>query len=127
MLKKLFWRGLTLIFLGIAVIGAILPGLPTTEFLLLALWSSSHGWAAVHRWLLNHQKYGPLLSQWKNHRIMPRRAKLICVLTMGISTYLLLSSAMPLWLKVSLVALMMLVLIWLISRPEHLQHDSQHS
>jgi uncharacterized membrane protein YbaN (DUF454 family) len=48
MLKTLLWRGLTIIAICLAMLGVILPGLPATEFILLAAWSSAKGWPAVN-------------------------------------------------------------------------------
>lgn len=40
-----------LVFTGLAIIGAILPGVPTTVFLIVALWAFSRSSAAMTRWL----------------------------------------------------------------------------
>ncbi|MCU4675295.1 YbaN family protein [Catenovulum sp. 2E275] len=118
MLTTFWWRFLTIIALALAVLGAVLPGLPATEFVLLAAWSSGKGWPAVNNWLLNHKTFGPVITQWNTHKIMPRKAKIFCCITMGISVYLLVSSQMMLWLKVLLILTILLVLCWLLSRPE---------
>ena len=43
-MKTLFWRSLVVIFITLGIIGAILPGMPTTVFLILAAWAASKGW-----------------------------------------------------------------------------------
>ena len=118
MLKIALWRLLALFFVALAFIGVILPGIPTTEFVLLAVWASANGWPKLHDWLLAHPRFGPLIKQWKTHRAIPRRAKWIAGLSMLLSTMLLISSNAPVWVKCSVPVMMALVMIWLARRPE---------
>lgn len=74
-MKTLFWRILVSIFVILAMIGAILPGMPTTIFLILAAWAASKGWPQMDAWLLNHPKYGITLRNWREHGTVPRKAK----------------------------------------------------
>ena len=53
-MKVLFWRSLVVIFVTLGFIGAVLPGMPTTVFLILATWAASKGWPQMDEWLLNH-------------------------------------------------------------------------
>ncbi|MDN5692036.1 MAG: YbaN family protein, partial [Acinetobacter sp.] len=46
-MKVLFWRTLVIVFIVLGFIGAILPGMPTTVFLILAAWAASKGWPQV--------------------------------------------------------------------------------
>jgi uncharacterized membrane protein YbaN (DUF454 family) len=65
-----------LIFVGLAVLGIILPVLPTTPLLLLALACFARSSERLHGWLLSHRLFGPFLQQWQETRSMPRRAKI---------------------------------------------------
>lgn len=118
MLKTALWRLLALFFLGLAFIGLILPGIPTTEFVLLAVWASANGWPRLHRWLLAHPRFGPMITQWQTHRAIPRRAKWIALLSMLVSAALLITSNAPMWVKYSVPVVMAIVMIWLARRPE---------
>ncbi len=40
-----------LVFTGLAILGAILPGMPTTVFLIVALWAFSRSSERLTRWL----------------------------------------------------------------------------
>ncbi len=117
-MKTLFWRTLVVIFIILGIIGAILPGMPTTVFLILAAWAASKGWPEMDAWLLNHPKYGPTLRDWRAHGTVPRKAKWIASIMMLISGTLMLFTNAPLWVKIFTDSIMLIVAIWLWLRPE---------
>jgi uncharacterized protein len=47
------------------IVGAFLPVLPTTPFLLVALWCFSKSSPKLESWLLSHPKFGPSLRNWR--------------------------------------------------------------
>lgn len=75
--------GWTCVALG--ALGAILPLLPTTVFLLVAAWAFSRSSPRWHRWLHEHPRFGHLLCAWEEHHAMPARAKRIALLTLALS------------------------------------------
>ena len=83
--------------LGLA--GIVLPVLPTTPFLLLALWAFGRSSVRFHDWLYNHRYFGPRLRDWHEHRVIPLRAKLTAwtVMTASLS-YIVYKGTLPLWL-----------------------------
>ncbi len=117
MLRMVLWRILALLFIGIAFLGLVLPGLPATEFLLLALWCSTKGWPELQQWLMNHPKFGPMLNDWQQHKAIPQRAKVFALVSMTLSCFLLFLSDFPLWVKCTTSSIMVIVLYWLITRP----------
>ncbi|RYY80065.1 MAG: DUF454 domain-containing protein [Moraxellaceae bacterium] len=114
----LFWRTLVIIFLILAVIGAILPGMPTTVFLILAAWAASKGWPALDHWLTHHPKYGHLIREWRAHKTIPRKAKVIATFMMSISAILMLFTNAPVLVKIFTDSVMLLVALWMWTRPE---------
>ena len=117
-MKTLFWRSLVVIFITLCIIGAILPGMPTTVFLILAAWAASKGWPQMDAWLLNHPKYGATLRNWREYGTVPRKAKWIASIMMLISGILMLFTNAPILVKVFTDVTMLIVAIWLWSRPE---------
>jgi len=95
-------------FFGLGAVGAVVPGLPTTPFMLLALWAFSKSSRRFHDWLYAHRLFGPPLHQWRDHRVIPVKAKFLAIVTMIASfTYLAFFTGMNTLLKV-IVALVML-------------------
>lgn len=117
-MRTLFWRTLVVIFITLGIIGAILPGMPTTVFLILAAWAASKGWPQMDAWLLNHPKYGPTLRDWRANGTVPRKAKWIATIMMTASGILMLFTSAPFWVQVFTDTTMLVVAIWLWLRPE---------
>lgn len=122
-MKTLFWRMLVIIFLVLAIIGAILPGVPTTVFLILAAWAASKGWPQVDAWLLKHPKYGPILRNWREHGTVPRKAKYWASGMMLLSGIIMLFTKAPLLVKLFTDVTMLIVAIWLWQRPEPIKNS----
>jgi uncharacterized membrane protein YbaN (DUF454 family) len=80
---RLTLMGFGWICIALGIVGAVLPVLPTTPFLLLAVWAFARSSPFFHQWLLHHRLFGPLLSQWERHRVIPIRAKIFAVTGMA--------------------------------------------
>ena len=74
--QKSILIALGLLFVGLAVLGMLLPVLPTTPLLLLALACFARSSERLHGWLLSHRAFGPVIRNWHETRSMPRRAKI---------------------------------------------------
>lgn len=107
-----------MIFVILGFIGALLPGMPTTVFLILAAWAASKGWPQMDAWLLNHPKYGATLRSWRENGTVPRKAKWFASIMMLISAIIMLFTNAPLLVKVFTDLTMLSVLTWLWLRPE---------
>jgi uncharacterized protein len=74
--RRVFYIGLGLAFFGLGVLGAFLPVLPTTPFMLVSLWAFSRSSRRLETWLLQHRRFGPRLVAWRAHRAVPLPVKL---------------------------------------------------
>jgi len=91
---------------------------PSAPFILLAAWSAGKGWPQLEQWLLQHEKYGPLIIAWRHERAIPRSAKWLASAMMLFSAVMLLVSAAPTLLKALLALFLIAVAIWLWTRRE---------
>lgn len=82
---RLFYFFLGWFFFAIGLIGVVLPVLPTTPFMLLALWGFSKSSKRFHNWLYQHHFFGSALQQWDQHKVIPLPAKIMSVAMMLIS------------------------------------------
>ena len=72
-------------FFALGIIGAMLPVMPTTVFMLLAAWAFSRSSKRLEAWLLAHRRFGPPLVRWRQHRVIPLSAKLLAWGSMAVS------------------------------------------
>lgn len=78
---RLAWMGLGLLCVGLALIGVLLPLMPTTIFLIIAAFAFARSSPRLHSWLLQHRIFGPLLKDWQDHKAINRKAKLMSTLS----------------------------------------------
>ena len=93
-------------FVGLAILGVVLPILPTTPFLLVAAACFAKSSPEMQRKLLANKTFGPLIHDWQKYRSIPRKAKRVALLTMILSvcwSAFMLQSAMLTALVVALV------------------------
>ena len=118
-LRRLLWLAAGWACFAVGVVGVALPGIPTTGPMLMALWCFARGSPRLHDWLLNHRVFGPPLRRWKQHRMIPLRAKVLAVSMMLASfAYVSLLSPLPIW-AVALVGALIAVGLVVVLRLPH--------
>lgn len=88
-IKKIMWMGLGFIFLGIAYIGVITPGIPWSTPTVIAAFCFAKGSTKWHNWIMNHKLFGSFLQNWSQKRVFPIYGKWAMVATMDISLVVL--------------------------------------
>jgi uncharacterized membrane protein YbaN (DUF454 family) len=68
-----------IVLVGIGFVGVFTPGLPTTVFLIMALYCFKKSSPRLERWLLGHKWFGPALTRWETDRSMTRRSKTVAL------------------------------------------------
>lgn len=106
-----------LLFVGLGALGAVLPVLPTTPFLLISLWAFARSSVRLERWLLEHRRFGPRLVAWRAHRVIPLGVKLTSWGSMvaSLTTMFLLGS--PWQAMVGAASVMAIGAVYIATRP----------
>ena len=84
-MKKTLWIGLGLLFVGCAYIGILLPGVPTTFFVILAAWAFGKSSEKFNKWLHEHKLFGKYLTNWETKKVYPTRGRYAMVGVMCLS------------------------------------------
>ena len=82
---RLIWLSIGGLCTGLGIVGAFVPVMPTTPFLLVALWAFGKSSPRLQNWLYNHPRYGPTLRDWFEHGAISTRVKIIACVAMASS------------------------------------------
>jgi len=123
-MKRILLISLGWLCVGLGFIGIFVPGIPTTIFLIIALWAFTKSSEKLRNWLLNHKRFGPILNNWQKHKVVPRRAKILMVVLMSSAVILFYYSSQSLMLTIGLIIILVLVAIYVISLPSKIPENS---
>ena len=70
---------------AIGLVGIVVPGLPTTVFILIAAWAFSRSSERFQRWLYEHPRFGPTIVAWRERGAIPLKAKVLAIVMMSVS------------------------------------------
>ncbi len=113
----LVYRGIGVVCVGLGTAGVFLPLLPTTVFLLIALWAFAKGspeWAERVR---NHPRLGPFVRDWEARGAIPRSAKVLALGMMASSVAILWFASRNLILTVAVGGVLLAVSGYIVTRP----------
>lgn len=83
-LNPLLWTAGTFALL-LGIVGIVVPGLPTTPFVLLAGACYVRASPRAHARLLRNRTFGPILREWEQHRSVAPRVKRSALATMALT------------------------------------------
>ena len=109
------------VFVALGVIGAFLPVMPTTVFLIGALWAFSMSSKRLETWLLEHPRWGPRLVAWRAHRVIPWRVKIFAWSSMAVSLGIMAIGRAPWWAIASAAGLMLVGVIYIARCPSKVE------
>ena len=116
--RRLGWRIAGTVSLVLGLIGIALPLLPTTPFLLLAAFCFSRGSRKLHNWLMNHPRLGPPIHEWRDHRAISRRAKVLAMIALVLAFGGAVLFGAPVWALIAQVVVLTAVAAFILTRPE---------
>ena len=117
-LRRVIYLGVGWLSLGMAIAGVILPILPTTPMLLVAVWAFGRSSPELAEKIRYHRVFGPPIRNWQDNGVISVKAK---ALALGIMTlmggWLWLYSGLPIWLVLPIIGIMAAAAIYVASRP----------
>jgi uncharacterized membrane protein YbaN (DUF454 family) len=116
--KVLVLKVTGILFVGLAILGVVLPILPTTPFLLVAAACFAKSSPEMQRRLLANKTFGPLIHDWQKYRSIPKKAKRIALLTMLLSVCWSAFMLQSVMLTALVVALVIGPFIFIVRLPE---------
>lgn len=114
---RLLWFALAWTAIALGAIGAVLPLMPTTVFLLIALWAGSRASPRFRYRLLRHPRYGPVLRDWHRHGTITPGAKLLACSAMAVSLLIMHLAGTSVSVLISVGACLAVIAAWIVSRP----------
>lgn len=117
LVRSLFWRivfiSLAWLCIFLAILGIFIPGLPTVDFLLLAVICAAKGSEKLHQWFLQNKYIGPIIQDWKTHRRIPEKAKYLSTISMSVAAGLMIWNIPYPWFVYLAIFCMICVLCWM--------------
>ena len=119
-MKKIILITIGWLCVGLAFVGTFVPGIPTTIFLIVALWAFAKSSKKFHSWLLNHKRFGPILQNWESHKVVPRKAKILMVILQISAVIIFHYSLQNIYLTAILTIILVFVARYVLSLPSEL-------
>ena len=122
-MKRIFLLWLGWLCVGLASIGIFIPGIPTTPFLIVALWAFAKSSKKFHNWLINHKRFGTILCNWESHKVVPKKAKILMVILQIFAVIMIQYSLSNVLITVGLAVLLFFVAWYVISLPSNVPNE----
>ena len=107
---------LGIVFLGIGIVGAFVPLIPSTGPLLLSAYLLARSSKRVHSWLMNHPRWGRFISDFYQGRGIPLRTKVVAIIAMALSFGYTIGWVLPHPIARAIVGAIAIWAIWYVLR-----------
>jgi uncharacterized membrane protein YbaN (DUF454 family) len=106
-------------FLGLAIVGAFLPVVPSTIFVILAAGSFAKSSPRLEKRLLDHPRFGPALMRWRDHGAIAPPAKKLAISGMAVGFVIFHLTVKPdLWASLLVAAVLIASGGYVATRPD---------
>ena len=110
--------GLGFLSLGVAVVGLVLPGIPTTGPVLLSAYFFSRSSERFDNWLIGHRVFGPIVRDWRAGLGFSRRAKALAIVAIAVTfSVTIVFAATNVIVRVALVVLAVGIAVYIYRLP----------
>lgn len=117
-MKRYVFFGIGCLMVALGLIGAVVPLMPTTVFLIAAAACFAQSSPRLEAWLLDHPRFGPTLRDWRAHGAISRPAKLTACAGMAAGFVIFWIGSHPSALFAAVVAgLLLTSALYVVSRP----------
>lgn len=116
--RRRVYLALGVLMVALGAIGAVLPLMPTTIFLILAAACFGRASPALEARLLNHPRFGPAIVAWREEGAIPRIGKVCAIggMAAGFALFWFGSRPVP-WLGAAVGGVMLGCAAWILTRP----------
>lgn len=111
-IKKGLWFIAGMLFLGLAYLGVVTPGIPWSTPTVAAAFCFAKSSKRWHDYMMNHKLFGPFLKNWSEKRVFPQYGKWAMVATMDLSLIILWFTTQNWKLVLGVGLLMLLCAVW---------------
>ena len=84
-IKRALWFTAGILFLGLAYIGMVVPGIPWSTPSLIATYCFARSSKKFHDYMLNHKLFGQFIRDWQAGSVFPTRGKWFMFISMDVS------------------------------------------
>ena len=116
-MKRAMWFTVGILAMVLAVIGAVLPLMPTTVFVILAAFAFGKSSRRIEARLLNSPAFGPIIADWRATGAIAPRYKVLAVGMMAASLVPSLALGVPAGLLIVQAICLSCVAGFVLSRP----------
>jgi uncharacterized membrane protein YbaN (DUF454 family) len=120
MLRPIY-LALGFLMLALGIIGAFLPLMPTTIFLIMATWFFARSSPRLENWILSHRRFGPIIRDWRDKGAISTKSKILACSGIALGIVFFWIGARPgYWLWLGGAAFMGGCAAYILSRPNPL-------
>ena len=117
-IRVALWRAGGIVAVGLGLLGVPLPLLPTTPFMLLAVFCFARSSPRLHDWLVHHPRFGPPIRDWRERGAISRKNKTYAMVAMTAVFALSLAMGVPTFALVAQALVLVCVATFILTRPD---------